>query len=80
MWFSGELKSNRPSADERDAIISWIMNEDIVSDTHLSFCDQRAPSTGDWFLQGDEFQHWKDNTNARLWINGSVGSGKTVLW
>jgi hypothetical protein len=56
------------------------MNEDIVSDTHLSFCDQRAPGTGDWFLQGDEFQNWKDNTNARLWINGSVGSGKTVLW
>ncbi|KAJ7469238.1 ankyrin repeat-containing domain protein [Mycena latifolia] len=38
----------------------------------------RKDGTGCWFLQGDRFMEWQDNSGL-LWIEATSGSGKTVL-
>ena len=39
----------------------------------------RQPGTGQWFLEGEDFQRWVQADRARLWMNGIPGSGKTIL-
>ena len=37
------------------------------------------PATGLWLTEGPEFQNWLTSANARLWLYGIPGAGKTVL-
>ncbi|MCJ1242962.1 hypothetical protein MMC30_000158 [Trapelia coarctata] len=37
------------------------------------------PGTGTWFLDSEEFVSWTQTGNAKLWVNGIPGAGKTVL-
>ena len=37
------------------------------------------PGTGTWFLDSEEFISWTETGNAKLWVNGIPGAGKTVL-
>ena len=37
------------------------------------------PGTGLWFTEGDDFKLWHREKNAKLWINGIPGAGKTIL-
>ncbi|MCJ1264939.1 hypothetical protein MMC22_004814 [Lobaria immixta] len=39
----------------------------------------RHPSTGLWLTESPEFKLWLTTTNARLWLYGIPGAGKTVL-
>ncbi|KAL8933454.1 MAG: hypothetical protein Q9216_006354 [Gyalolechia sp. 2 TL-2023] len=39
----------------------------------------RQPGTGFWFLESQEFQDWLQTENAKLWLYGIPGAGKTVL-
>ena len=39
----------------------------------------RSPGTGLWLTEGQEFREWLDTKNARLWLYGIPGAGKTVL-
>ena len=39
----------------------------------------RHPTTGLWLTEGPEFQDWLTSVNARLWLYGIPGAGKTVL-
>ncbi|KAI4161904.1 MAG: hypothetical protein LQ342_004470 [Letrouitia transgressa] len=39
----------------------------------------RHPNTGLWLIESPEFKHWSANQNARLWLYGIPGAGKTVL-
>lgn len=39
----------------------------------------RSPGTGLWLTEGQEFRQWLDTRNARLWLYGIPGAGKTVL-
>lgn len=39
----------------------------------------RHPNTGLWLTERHEFKYWLDNPNARLWLYGIPGAGKTVL-
>ena len=39
----------------------------------------RHPATGLWLTEGPEFQDWLASGNARLWLHGIPGAGKTVL-
>lgn len=35
--------------------------------------------TGTWFLDSEEFTSWTETRNAKLWVNGIPGAGKSVL-
>lgn len=37
------------------------------------------PGTWKWFIESDEFVSWTENGNAKVWVNGIPGAGKTVL-
>lgn len=37
------------------------------------------PGTGLWFTEGNDFKLWHREKNAKLWINGIPGAGKTIL-
>lgn len=39
----------------------------------------RSPGTGLWLTEGHEFRRWLETKNARLWLYGIPGAGKTVL-
>ena len=39
----------------------------------------RHAGIGLWFTEGSEFKKWLDTENARLWLYGIPGAGKTVL-
>lgn len=39
----------------------------------------RQPGTGMWLIESHEFQNWAHTENAKLWLYGIPGAGKTVL-
>ncbi|KAF9066369.1 hypothetical protein BDP27DRAFT_1018816 [Rhodocollybia butyracea] len=39
----------------------------------------RTPGTGEWIFSDFQFVKWKQATSGVLWIQGKVGSGKTLL-
>jgi hypothetical protein len=39
----------------------------------------RQPGTGVWFTEGVQFQTWLSTRNAKMWLYGIPGAGKTVL-
>ena len=39
----------------------------------------RHPTTGMWLTDSPEFKSWLASNNARLWLHGIPGAGKTVL-
>lgn len=39
----------------------------------------RFPLTGLWLTEGEEFCEWYDTPNAKLWLTGIPGSGKSVI-
>ena len=65
---------------ERDAakVANWLSAPD-VSLNHNAAVKKRQPSTGDWFIKGKDFTHWKTETNSFFWLHGIPGCGKTVL-
>jgi hypothetical protein len=39
----------------------------------------RQPGTGVWFTEGPQFKTWLGTRNAKMWLYGIPGAGKTVL-
>ncbi|KAL8766045.1 MAG: hypothetical protein Q9209_007074 [Squamulea sp. 1 TL-2023] len=39
----------------------------------------RQPGTGLWFIESQEFLDWSQEENAKLWLYGIPGAGKTIL-
>ena len=46
---------------------------------HHTSLKLRHPGTGLWLTESDEFKHWLKTPNAKLWLYGIPGAGKTVL-
>lgn len=66
--------------DERRAIAEWLQNGGADPSTnHNAARKKHAQGTGDWLLNLDTFQNWKDSDSGFLWLNGISGAGKTVL-
>ncbi|KIK60845.1 hypothetical protein GYMLUDRAFT_43448 [Collybiopsis luxurians FD-317 M1] len=62
---------------EVEAIRKWF-NAPDPSTNFNSALDKRASGTGTWILEHPTYLEWKAH-GGRLWIQGKVGSGKTVL-
>ncbi|KIK56689.1 hypothetical protein GYMLUDRAFT_781406 [Collybiopsis luxurians FD-317 M1] len=60
-----------------DAIRKWLNAPDSSINFNNAF-DKKTLGTGKWILEHQTFLNWKKN-GQRLWIQGKVGSGKTVL-
>ncbi|KAF9062201.1 ankyrin repeat-containing domain protein [Rhodocollybia butyracea] len=60
------------------AIQNWLKAPD-PSTNFVAACDKRTPATGNWIFSDPQFAKWYQGTSGVLWIQGKVGSGKTIL-
>ena len=63
---------------ERQEILNSFAKIDPRSN-HETSRKLRSPGTGLWLTEGQEFRQWLETKNARLWLYGIPGAGKTVL-
>ncbi|USP79667.1 ankyrin repeat-containing domain protein [Curvularia clavata] len=74
-----QLQKATQDKDRRDKIYRWLLAPD-PSTNYRKALKQREPGTGLWFLNSAEFREWKDRVvSSRLWVQGTPGSGKTIL-
>lgn len=58
-------------------ILEWLQAPDSSSDLE-ALSRARLDGTGTWLSEDDRFQNWKESPST-LWLNGKLGSGKSVL-
>ena len=63
---------------ERKEILNSFAKIDCRSNHGMSR-KLRSPGTGLWLTEGQDFKKWLETKNARLWLYGIPGAGKTVL-
>ncbi|KIL58579.1 hypothetical protein M378DRAFT_132350 [Amanita muscaria Koide BX008] len=83
----GNLKSGRLYMMARQAswddrfnghIFAWLEAPDPSKSLHL-LLPNRAPKTGLWWLEKEEFNVWKTRPNSFMFLNGQYGCGKSYL-
>ena len=63
---------------KRQSIMKSFGNLDPGKNQRMSM-RLRQPGTGLWFIESQEFRRWSQMENAKLWLYGIPGAGKTVL-
>lgn len=63
-------------ADEN--VLSWLL-ANKSQNNHNKARGKRQASTGEWFVQSNEFTRWINSPKSSLWLYGKAGSGKTIL-
>ncbi|KAL1712989.1 hypothetical protein EV715DRAFT_212619 [Schizophyllum commune] len=71
------------SADDRrsgdlEKIFRWLEYPDSSLKVQ-DLCRDRAPSTGSWFLDGDDFSKLKSGDKRAVWLQGKAGCGKSTM-
>lgn len=61
-----------------DRVIRWLSSPD-PSSNHNSARKKCERTTGDWFIESQDFESWTTQTASSLWLYGIPGSGKTIL-
>jgi Cdc6-like AAA superfamily ATPase len=64
--------------DKTKRILKWLSAPDPSTNYNKAF-EQRHEGTGLWFIHGDKFKTWTEQSNSVLWLYGIPGCGKTVL-
>jgi hypothetical protein len=64
--------------DKTERILKWLSAPDPSTNYNKAF-GQRHEGTGLWFIHGDKFKTWTQQSNPVLWLYGIPGCGKTVL-
>jgi hypothetical protein len=66
------------SQDKTKRILKWLSAPDPSTNYNKAFA-QRHEDTGLWFIHGDKFKTWREQSNSVLWLYSIPGCGKTVL-
>ncbi|KAF8499924.1 hypothetical protein JB92DRAFT_2677543, partial [Gautieria morchelliformis] len=64
--------------ERREEIYKWLSAPEHLS-KHRNARKKRQETTGLWFVQGEQFEEWKESPRSFLWLHGIPGAGKTVL-
>lgn len=64
--------------EESKEIIRWLDSPSPAS-SHRDASAKHREATGAWLLNDAQFTDWKSHPSSFLWIQGSAGTGKTVL-
>ncbi|KAH7120294.1 ankyrin repeat-containing domain protein [Dactylonectria estremocensis] len=65
--------------ERRKEVMEFFLRVNPQDNFQMSL-DLRHPLTGLWLTESDPtFQRWKELPNAKLWLSGIPGGGKTVL-
>ncbi|MCJ1437731.1 hypothetical protein MMC27_007118 [Xylographa pallens] len=62
----------------RTSMVKWLTVTD-PSFNYRAALKKHQPSTGEWFLELEQFRKWKDTRSSLLWLHGIPGCGKTIL-
>ena len=70
--------------DEESRILSWISPLESWK-RHSDVARARAEGVGEWVLQSNEFQAWRQDgnngsTGRVMFCDGVPGAGKTFIW
>jgi hypothetical protein len=60
-------------------IRDWLRAPD-ASINHKAACAKRCPNTDNWLILSETYTAWLTGRNSSLWLSGSPGSGKSVLF
>jgi Cdc6-like AAA superfamily ATPase len=63
---------------EQQAILAWLTPTDYSTQQNDYF-GRRQEGTGEWLLESDKFQGWKNNERHILFCPGIPGAGKTMI-
>ncbi|CAD6584844.1 MAG: hypothetical protein ASARMPREDX12_001771 [Alectoria sarmentosa] len=69
------------NARENQAILTWISNLSF-KEKQTDILSKRHPGTGQWLLERECFQDWRNGVHDRpsaLWCPGMPGAGKSVM-
>ncbi|KAH7157712.1 ankyrin repeat-containing domain protein [Dactylonectria estremocensis] len=70
-------------SDERSDVLKWLYKFSSFRfaerQTNYTQVAHKVPGTGGWLLQHPKFRSWRDGTSSRLWCQGKLGAGKTIL-
>ena len=70
---------NHVNKKERIEMLEWISAVPF-GQIHDTLSEDRTPGTGDWLINHESFNRWKEgDTSALFWLQGNPGSGKTYL-
>jgi Cdc6-like AAA superfamily ATPase len=69
---------HRQHNQEQKAILAWLTSADHSAQQNDYF-GRRQEGTGDWLLESDKFQEWKNNERHILFCPGIPGAGKTMI-
>jgi hypothetical protein len=58
--------------------LAWLSPVDARGN-HYAAQNLQQRGTGKWFMESQDFKHWKSVNNSLLWLYGSAGAGKTIL-
>ncbi|KAF9063467.1 ankyrin repeat-containing domain protein [Rhodocollybia butyracea] len=67
-----------PDVNEIHKIRDWFKAPN-PSSNYIAADALRTPGTGQWILSTAEYQEWMQSHQGQLWIQGKVGSGKSIL-
>ena len=71
--------AERQTTSQRHAkILDWIKLSD-PSTNHNAARQKHQPTTGQWFLESEQFVAWMERRIPSLWLHGIPGAGKTIL-
>ncbi|KAE9379860.1 hypothetical protein N431DRAFT_121252 [Stipitochalara longipes BDJ] len=64
--------------DSRKELLKWLTSVKPSTD-YNSLIEKRGVTSANWFLEDKNMLKWEKNSDSLLWLNGKVGSGKSVL-
>jgi Cdc6-like AAA superfamily ATPase len=85
-WINNRIEASEAHQEEIEKIISWISDVKVGQD-HAALREKLGASywnSGQWLLNPSEgeqnhFENWKLSRHGQLWLQGSVGTGKSSL-
>ena len=85
-WTDDRIQASEALQDENEKILNWISDVRVGQD-HAAIREKLGASywdSGQWFFnpyedEHDNFQDWKLSVRDQLWLQGTVGTGKTSL-
>ncbi|KAI9754954.1 MAG: hypothetical protein M4579_004490 [Chaenotheca gracillima] len=63
---------------KRNKILIWLSVAD-TSQNQNDALEEHETGTGNWLLNGKEFEQWMSAPNSMLWLHGKAGSGKSII-
>ncbi|CZR60767.1 uncharacterized protein PAC_10663 [Phialocephala subalpina] len=63
---------------KRAELLKWLSDVN-PSTNYNSLIEKRGISAANWVFEDENVQKWETNADSLLWLNGKVGSGKSVL-